>query len=188
MPPFRQFAATSCTPRRMAGVRAKPSWIIPGGSSDLASSGFGAAFVGSPRFSGVSMAMTLEMSLDEIAFVDRLRGSTPGVHAKVRAVNERRERARLLLRVGTIPRRSVGFQFVQKLSALLAAFGRIGTMDSVRQFGHAQRADDDRHVPTAARMCWITSGVVRLARSAATRTLESRTSPRMAGAMVHGGT
>lgn len=39
-----------------------------------------------------------------------------------------------------------GFQFVQKLSALLAAFWRIGTMDSVGQFGHGQRADDDRHI------------------------------------------
>ncbi len=42
--------------------------------------------------------------------------------------------------------------------------------------------------PTVARMCWMTSGVVRLARSAATRTLESRTNPRTADAMVHGGT
>ena len=39
-----------------------------------------------------------------------------------------------------------GFQFVEKLSAWLAAFRRIGTMDSVRQFGNGQRADDDRHI------------------------------------------
>ncbi|OFW02238.1 MAG: hypothetical protein A3J29_23260 [Acidobacteria bacterium RIFCSPLOWO2_12_FULL_67_14b] len=39
-----------------------------------------------------------------------------------------------------------GFQFVQTLSTLLTAFRRIGTMDSMGQFGHGQRADDDRHI------------------------------------------
>lgn len=81
-----------------------------------------------------------------------------------------------------------GLQLFQKLSALMLAFGRISPMDTVGQLGHGQRADDDPTSPTAARICWITSDVVRLARSAATRTLESRTSPRTADAMVHGGT
>ena len=66
-----------------------------------------------------------------------------------------------------------GFQFVQKpwaSSATVSAQMITGTS------------------PTAARMCWITSGVVRLARSAATKTLESRTNPRRADATVHGGT
>jgi hypothetical protein len=37
-------------------------------------------------------------------------------------------------------------QLVQKQSTLLTSLRRIGTMDSVSQFSHGQRADDDRHV------------------------------------------
>lgn len=81
-----------------------------------------------------------------------------------------------------------GFEFVQKLSALLTTFRRIGTMDSVGEFRHGQRADDDRHVADHSANVLEHAGVVCFDRSAATRTLESRTSPRTADAMVHGGT
>jgi hypothetical protein len=64
--------------------------------------------------------------------------------------------------------RDGGLQFAQKLSA----FRRIGTMDSVGQFDDVSEQMMIDTSPTAARMCWITSGVVRLARSAATRTRE----------------
>ena len=72
------------------------------------------------------------------------------------------------------PRRP-GLQLVQKLSALEPAFGRISPMNPVGQLGDGQRADDDRHLADCRTNVLDYSGVVRLARSLATRVLESRT-------------
>src|SRR5438093_9337054 len=71
--------------------------------------------------------------------------------------------------------------FIDKLTPAFSAFRCVGAVDAVSEFRYGHHGDNDWRIADfgSGTILRRTSGVVSLARSAATRTLESRTNPRM---------
>lgn len=77
-----------------------------------------------------------------------------------------------------------GLQVVEERTTGLTAFGRVGAMDTVREFGHAYRAERRFTFADPLGNVFEEARHIERCRSASITTLESRITPRWAGSMA----